>query len=285
MSQVGSSLGVAEALTLVKKLEEQLRQLPAPPAPAAAAGLALPPIPDVSEDEDDDRSAEASLVAPPAMRAAEEGDDYDEADEAEIAMEWYKWKVERGQDWDNEGWGWDEPDEENEGDVPMRPQLTCKDTACPKPVATPVRSVKFAPGSPAELVPKPEEDVENSPPPPPCLRRMNADMHLIPPSEVSTKPETPEPASGMDGSEVASAGERVNSTTHKKEYMRLVHYSANVLIQHQVLLCCMFCHVQNHCPSKKRLIDSGALADYPNMQGLATGTCKDHMLQRFIAII
>ena len=96
-SQVGSSSGVAEALALVKKLEEQLlqkqaqetstaeaspaakrapeRPLPAPPA--AAAALALPPMPDVSEDEDDDdRSAEASLVAPPAMWAAEESDDY-----------------------------------------------------------------------------------------------------------------------------------------------------------------------------------------------------------------
>ena len=200
------------------------------------------------------------------------------ADEAEIAMEWYKWRAEQGRDWDDEGWGWDEPDEQDEDDVgPQLPQLTWEEdgrmiadrkfTACPRPLATPVRSVKFAPGSPAELVPKPEEDVENSPPPPPALRRMNADMHITPPSEVSTKPETPEPASGMDGSEVASVGERVNSTTHKKEYMRLVHYSANVLIEHQVLLCCMFCHVQSCCPLLRK--DSSTAGPW-----LTTPTCK-----------
>ena len=41
----------------------------------------------------------------------------------------------------------------------------------------------------------------------------------------------------------------------------------------------MFYH-EPVCPSKKRLIDTGALADYPNMAGLASGTCKDHKLLR-----
>ena len=282
-SQVESSSGVAEALALVKRLEEQLlakqageavtaHEAPAakrsPSKPLAAlpalppddATLAPPPLrpptPEASDDEEDedDRSAEACLVVQPAVWAGEEGDDgYVSPTESDMWDEWFRWKAMKGEDchWDEAGWPLD--DESWENQEAYDPALTCEEAgklmADPKctsssiPVPTPVRAVTFAPGSPTQLLPKATDDEEETPQktPPPCLRRQNAELTLKTPSEASTQVWTPEPARGSDGSEVASVGPvRVNSTTHKKEYMRLVDYSVmHVLIDQQDL--CVGC--------------------------------------------
>ena len=212
---------------LQKQAQEQEPPVPAEPAPKPALA-ALPALADAAAalDEgegsidgepcdDGELEARAREIDPPAYwggsREEEQDDDWD-------AYAWeYQgpWRIGRSgwteEEWDAWAEAWDP--EEEKAQALLAEKGGKPETSATRPVATPTR--------PETL-------------PVPALRRLPSNSDLsVPDSNATTlvmgghpaspPPSVPPPMPSRDESPTAAI---VNSTTHKREYMRLVPYSA-----------------------------------------------------------
>ena len=182
---------------------------------------------DPDSDEEERRELAADLVPPAFFAGEESAEEEDEMWDDEVMEEWFKFKgwtefpyydwssMESWQAWswggENSkplGWHEENGDWQNEADDS---EDKGKEALASRPIATPVRA--------ASAAAKPDP-----------LRRLPSSSSLqAPPSEATTLPMPGAVVDVPDASSAAAmAGDdlRINSTTHKREYMRLVDASA-----------------------------------------------------------
>ena len=195
---------------------------------------------DPDSDEEERRALAAELV-PAAYFAGEEGDEEeDEMWDDEVMEEWFKfkswpfptkdWKSWEAWNWggkNSESWAWHEEsgDWENEADDNEKKGKSCREGHLPsRPVATPVRAASTA-AKPEPLHRLPSNS---------SLKAPHSETTLVMPGHVWE--ESPAPTAAA----IAGDDLRINSTTHKREYMRLVDASAMYEI-----LCGALKHITN----------------------------------------